>query len=99
MIPKNITFETCSGKKTIALKNKVIITTSVDNDCNMAKVKVNNLLIMTGNFWDFHPGCHGINLYGDFKTYWGLASKLKDYIRTQLPNCDVSLINSKYTYK
>ena len=45
----------------------------VDNSCEMASVYLNGNLIMCGNFWDFHPGCHGINEYGDFKGYRDLA--------------------------
>jgi hypothetical protein len=31
---------------------------------------------MSGNFWDFHPGCHGINQYGDFYGFDDLAIKI-----------------------
>ena len=39
-----------------------------------------NLPGMEGNYWDFHPGCHGITEYGDFRGYSGLVSGMKNKI-------------------
>lgn len=49
--------------------NKVLI--RVDRSCDMAEVEVNGKCIMMGNFWDFHPGCHGFDL--KFRGYEDLA--------------------------
>ena len=45
----------------IAVKRKNKVTVDIDRSCEMAQVKVNGKVIMVGNFWDFHPGCHGFN--------------------------------------
>jgi hypothetical protein len=39
-----------------------VITVRRDDGCAMAEVLVNGKVIMTGNTWDFHPGCHGFDL-------------------------------------
>jgi hypothetical protein len=31
----------------------------LDSSCSMAKVTVNEKYFFEGNYWDFHPGCHG----------------------------------------
>lgn len=36
------------------------ITISTDESCEMAMVDLNGECIMMGNYWDFHPNCHGI---------------------------------------
>lgn len=65
----------------------------VDRSCKMAVVKFNGTWVMEGNFWDFHPGCHGINEYGDFNGYRGLA----DAIKSKYP--DSIITESVYTYE
>ena len=42
--------------------NKIIIYR--DESCEMAELYLNDECIMSGNYWDFHPGCHGIYEYG-----------------------------------
>lgn len=34
---------------------------------------------MEGNYWDFHPGCHGIYKYGNFNSANELAEQLKKH--------------------
>jgi hypothetical protein len=55
---------------------EIIISVLVDRSCDMAKVSINDKCVMEGNFWDFHPGCHGINQYGDFYGFDDLALKI-----------------------
>lgn len=60
-------------------KKDAIITVLVDEDCEMADVSDNFGNGMAGNFWDFHPGCHGITKFGEFTTYGGFAELIKAY--------------------
>ena len=54
------------------MKNRV--TVRVDSTCSMAEVVLDGEVVITGNFWDFHPGCHNILEYGDdWCTAYGLA--------------------------
>jgi hypothetical protein len=47
----------------------------IDYSCEMAMVlDSNGDCIMMGNYWDFHPGCHGIEEYGDFNGPRSLAT-------------------------
>lgn len=55
------------------LDNNVILV-EVDEACEMASVSLNGSCVMMGNFWDFHPDCHGIKL--DFSSYNSLADAL-----------------------
>lgn len=67
------------NKKVIAYMNKAgipvldqnVVWVNIDDGCEMAEVLVNGELIMMGSFWDFHPGCHGIDL--PFASYDSLA--------------------------
>lgn len=72
------------------MKNTILVKT--DSLCEMAEVWLNGELVMSGNFWDFHPGCHGINKYGDFKGYTGLVNA----IQTTVGKCEV--IKEDYEY-
>lgn len=56
----------------IAPKKTNKVQVDIDRSCKMARVKVNGKAIMLGNFWDFHPGCHGFNL-PNFASYTELA--------------------------
>lgn len=60
-------------------KNSKIIKVLTDSSCNMQAVMNDKECIMEGNYWDFHPGCHGIYKYGDFKSASELAKQLKKY--------------------
>lgn len=72
------------------MKNKILIKT--DSSCEMAAVYLNDKLVMSGNFWDFHPHCHGIHKYGDFKGVNGLVNAI---IKTIGP-CQIK--REKYNY-
>lgn len=51
-----------------------------DHAQNMAKVTVNDNLVMEGNTWDFHPACHGIYQYGDFNDPISLANQINNLL-------------------
>jgi len=57
-------------------EKEIIISVLVDRSCDMAKVSIDDKCVMSGNFWDFHPGCHGINQYGDFYGFDDLAIRI-----------------------
>jgi hypothetical protein len=46
----------------------------------MASVELDGKLVMLGNFWDFHPRCHGIYQYGEFSGYWGLVRAIEVFL-------------------
>ena len=73
------------------MKNN-LIEIFVDPSCEMASVRLNGECVMSGNYWDFHPRCHGIYEYGDFKGYTGLANA----IAKTIGNCE--MITKKYSY-
>jgi hypothetical protein len=75
--------------------NTILI--QIDQSCSMAMVLLNDKCIMEGNFWDFHPGCHGINTYGDFDGYLSLAFKIKDYLLKE--GKEVEIVKEPYTYE
>ena len=52
------------------------ILNETDNDCEMARISVEGMSIMEGNFWDFHNGCHGINEFGHFDHRYELIGRL-----------------------
>ena len=54
-----------------------IIKIGLDEAYEMACVKLNGECVMMGNYWDFHPNCHGIHEYGDFQSYAQLANNIK----------------------
>lgn len=41
-------------------------------------VSVGSEMVMLGNFWDFHPGCHGLNAWGDWTSCGSLAIALQE---------------------
>ena len=47
----------------------------------MAAVYVGEALVMYGNHWDFHPGCHGLYRWGDWRTPVALAESLQSKSR------------------
>lgn len=71
------------------MKNTIEV--NVDNLSEMASVYLNGKHIMSGNFWDFHPNCHGIHEYGEFKGYRGLANA----IALKIGDCEI--ITKRYT--
>lgn len=63
------------------MSRKIRVIVRIDPSCEMAMVEVDSrhklgLGGMTGNVWDFHPGCHGITEYGDFRGYRSLQNKI-----------------------
>jgi hypothetical protein len=54
----------------------ILILIETDRSCEMARVSIDGKCVMEGNFWDFHPGCHGINEYGEFAGFDDLAMKI-----------------------
>jgi len=70
------------------------VTIQIDDSCAMAQVLVNDVLIMVGNFWDFHPGCHGIDVR--FSSY----DELADVFVQALEVHGVTLIrDTEWTYE
>lgn len=76
-------------KDIIPLKNNNnVIKVYKDPSCEMASVFLNGKELMMGNYWDFHPGCHGGALrvlgYITGNTSWqgvtGLISMLSNHI-------------------
>ena len=63
-------------EKLSSMNDDIIISIRVDKSCEMASVHIDDVLVMSGNFWDFHPGCHGIVEYGDFRGFDDLAIKI-----------------------
>lgn len=59
------------------------ITLFLDPSCKMAGVRAGRKWIMVGNFWDFHPGCHGIHEYGSFGSPLGLVFAIERSLRKQ----------------
>jgi hypothetical protein len=58
-----------------------VIKIQVDLSCEMARVSIDGKGVMEGNFWDFHPGCHAINEYGDFEGHDDLATVIGESLR------------------
>lgn len=54
-----------------------IIKVRLDEASEMAYVELNGECVMMGNYWDFHPNCHGIREYGDFQSYAQLANNIR----------------------
>jgi hypothetical protein len=57
-------------------EKEIIILVQSDRSCEMAAVAIDDKCVMSGNFWDFHPGCHGINEYGEFGGHDDLAIRI-----------------------
>ena len=59
-----------------------VILLKEDSSCDMAEVELNGENIFTGNFWDYHPGCHGNILPENYE--WdgreGFVESLRSYI-------------------
>lgn len=68
----------------------------VDKNCDMAKVSVNNQCFLLGNFWDFHPGCHGNSF--EFKGYRDLALKLQEQIISHGAPVEI-ILDDQWTYE
>ncbi len=79
-------------KHGIPVRKKNVVKVNVDAGCKMAEVRVNNKVVMLGNFWDFHPGCHGIDLR--FQGHDSLA----DVFVKGMPNAELRT-NPNWQYK
>lgn len=75
--------------------NKVTI--DIDRSCDMARVKVNSKLIMMGNFWDFHPGCHGFDL-PDFRGHESLADVFVSALEANQSKVTLT-VNENWVYR
>lgn len=60
----------------MAKKTRTIVHV-IDESCEMAGVYLDGKLVMLGNYWDFHPGCHGIHKWGNFDSDDDLVARIK----------------------
>ena len=65
-----------------------------DSSCEMGIVLIDGECVMCGKYWDFHPGCHGIDTYGDFRGIDSLVSKIKS--KLQCENNTVVVVDRIY---
>ncbi len=63
----------------IELKDSNVILVGIQASCSMAFVDLNDSCLMMGNYWDFHNGCHGMDI-PEFNSYSELVSLFKDSI-------------------
>lgn len=67
-------------------KKSATIRVLVDPTCKMAVVhtylsgKREYSMGMSGNYWDFHPGCHVMREFGDFNSSFGLALGIQKHL-------------------
>jgi hypothetical protein len=74
-----------------------IINLKIDDYSEMATIYLDNKLIMTGNFWDFHPECHDIKEWGEFRGYLGLVRVISEKISKKGET--VKLIKENYSHE
>lgn len=83
------------------LKEKsMTVVVAIDESAEMAWVYTKPAMSnteMEGNFWDFHPGTHGIGKFGDFKGPNDFAEKIKEYYENK--GYKVVIKNKKYKYE
>lgn len=84
-------------KDKLIIQGKNIILFEKDESCEMAAVSLNDKCIMEGNYWDFHPGCHGINEYGDFNSPHKLVKAIQ--LKLLKEGKDVEIITKNYKYE
>lgn len=86
-------------KNIIPFKKKNVITVISDSSCSMSCVTLNGEHMMTGNNWDFHPGCHGGRLrilgYLNGTPSWNGVSSLVILISDYIKNIARSLGDSR----
>lgn len=73
-----------------------IIISEYDENCEMARVILNENCVMEGNHWDFHPGCHGIHKWGDFKSPVDLVAAIKRTLEEKGETVEVIAKEYKY---
>lgn len=58
----------------------------LDQSCRMARVSVNGLYVMEGNYGDFYPGCHGgwhydlAEKFGNYRSARSMAQTLQEAV-------------------
>lgn len=70
------------ASKGIPLLEENEILEEVQASCEMACVSVNGQCIMMGNYWDFHPGCHGLKL-PEFSSPSSLVTLFNNAIKSE----------------
>lgn len=83
--------------KHIPLLEQNTITERSDASCRMAEVMVNGQSIMLGNYHDFHPGCHGLDL-PNFASPSSLVALFKNAI-TLAGKKSVIVLDDHWIYK
>ena len=74
---------------------KHVILVKTDRSCEMAAVYLNDELVMSGNYWDFHNGCHGIHKYGEFNSVDDLVRQIAGSLSPEF----VPVKREKYEYE
>lgn len=81
----------------IPLLENNTITEKSDASCRMAEVLVNGKSIMLGNYHDFHPGCHGLDL-PNFASPSSLVALFKNAITLAGKKSEI-VVNDEWIYK
>lgn len=79
-------------------RGRCTIKVVLQRECSGAAVFVGDELVMMGNFWDFHPGCHGLNAWGDWTSCDALAICLQERsreLRNGKPPCQITRRNGR----
>ena len=74
-----------------------IINLHIDDYSETATIYLDNKLIMSGNFWDFHPDYNDIKEWGDFRGFTGLVKAISDKLNKS--GSTVKLIKEKYSHE
>lgn len=76
------------------LKEKLnVVLIKTDRSCQMAEVSVNGKTIMLGNEWDFHNGCHGMDL-PTFRGKVSLANIFDEFFKSLGYQSEIKLDNT-----
>ena len=77
-----------------------VIKVQTDQCSSMAKVSLDDKVIMEGNFNDFHPECHGIHTYGNFNGHIGLSTAIWFYLlqKKKFKHSEITIVGEKYSY-
>lgn len=80
-------------------QHKILI--EVDSSCQMARVSVDDICIMEGNFWDFKPGTTLKSYhYGNFNSYSTLAGRLySNMVSCGISYNEIATISRKYDWE
>lgn len=86
--------------------SKATIFVETDSSCEMARVftRISTLpkgmdkwdFGMEGNYWDFHPHCHGMHTFGEFNSPTSLANAIKVWLVDR--GYKVNIVNGTYKY-